>query len=385
MNGSGTRGLRGPSLPSRSGEYVPILLSPRMRESGPRESGPVAETESTKQLPRRRRERPPQRRRRSHDAPSSSREKRQRREFLQSLVSGIAINGILAALLLFTAIHERTPPPPSLFKVTARNDPEKSPESSGKAPPTPHVSDEATGVAASPAVSMITTTTLREFSVTPKLRTGFTPSMASPDVLTPNMGASLASTDFATAKLRKKQALREFIESNGVNGNRGGGVFTISEGELRGLLSTDEFGDGSGLLLLTDVSGSMREIGETVDSYVKRTFPGSRSTQIAGCSFKYLTCPAVGEILRSTRRGEYTDLVFVCDLQDGEGAVAVERIRRALIAKERITKFHVISFDRYPGSHLNRLIMDSGGAFTRVSRTSRPKQPRTPSGEAARR
>ncbi|MDF1851232.1 MAG: hypothetical protein P1U85_10380 [Verrucomicrobiales bacterium] len=385
MDGSGTQriGANPSGLPPAPEEFLTIPLPPRGQTNRGKKPGAqvpkrdLSNTESASENTTHKRDpRPPRKPRGRAKTPLSPRERQRRKEFAQSLVSAIAINGMVVALLVFTVVHERIPPPPSLFEVTTQPDPEKkSAESSGEAPPTPQINEEAASGAAAPTASMITTTAVQDLSVTPKLHTEFTPSLASLDVMTPSMGASLQSSDFAAAKNQRKKAIKKFIESNGTNGTNGNGIFTIGEEEMRGLISTDEFGDGSGLMLLTDISGSMREIGETVDSYVKRTFPESTSAKIVGCSFKYLSDPVIKEITSTARRGNFTDYVFVCDLQDGEGAGAIGRLRKALITEKRTIRFHVISFDRYPGAQLNSLIMDSGGAFTRVSRTSTPVKP----------
>ncbi len=361
----------GPALPPIP-ETISIPLPPRERRNTR-----AQKSEACGLFSRHRREtRPPRSARGETKAgrpEPSALERQRKKELAQSLVTAFAINGALIWLLVFTVIENSKPAPGTFFDVSTQQEKDMSSKVSGSPPPTPLTQEKAASGAAAPSTSLITTTAIQEFTIDSSLHTELTPSLASIDVLNPSMGASIQSSAFADAKSQKKKAIRKFIEGNSGNGSNGRGVFTIGEDKLRGLISTGQFGDGSGLLLLTDISGSMREIGEVVDSYVKRTFPKSKSSQIPGCSFKYKHDPVVEEVVRLTRRSDFTDIVFVCDLQDGEGNSAIQTLRRALIRPERTIRFHVISFDNRAGPSLNSLIMDSGGALTRVSRTGPPK------------
>ena len=363
MNGSETDRLRkDSSAASPPPAYLSIPLPPRKtpvsRSSGfPSPLKLLASNELTSQ--------------KKDSVPPTPREQQRRKEFLQSLVSAFIMNGLVAALLIFTVVQERTPPPPSQFEVSTQPDNKKPSREAANAPSTEATrARQEAASAAAPTTALVTTTAVQDFSITPELLTEFTPSLSPVEFTNPGMGASLQASNFSSIRSQRKEALKKFIESSTKGGNQGDEVLALSEEELRGLISTDDFGDGSGMKLLTDISGSMREIGEMVDSYVEKTFPKSSSAEIFGCSFKYLNDPVINEIIEGARRGRYTDFVFVCDLQDGEGVVAINRLRKFLVTEKRTIRLHVISFDQQPGKYLNKLIMDTGGAFTRVSRVT---------------
>ena len=111
--------------------------------------------------------------------------------------------------------------------------------------------------------------------------------------------------------------------------------------------------------VVTDNSGSMREVQETVgkeaDKLVKST--RGRRIDINGCRIDQHFLRAVRKVAINNVDAIY----WLCDLQDHQDPEVVDELREFLL--EQKIKFYICSWDRRPSATLQAIIDQTGGAF----------------------
>lgn len=307
------------------------------------------------------------------DAPLPSRQRR--KELAGSVVVAVAVNLLLVFAFLFIAAGGYPPVPETLFEVVpSRDRPEKDISDSAASPSRVQPEPAASGTASS-AASIVTTTASQDLALTPSFGDSTALSRFETDPTLPSFGASLEGDALAAAKDEKRRQVEEFVNGNGGRGGRGKGLPGVGLATLEGLFPMEEMGGGDGMVLLTDCSGSMQSISRAVQDFVEERFPESKTYQVIGCALSHAHDPAIRQISRLSRRSSVSRIFFVCDLQDGEGARGIERLRRDLVDEDSPKQLHVISFDQTTGPLLGRLIEESGGSFRFVSPHFPPDDP----------
>ena len=168
-------------------------------------------------------------------------------------------------------------------------------------------------------------------------------------------------------------------ESTGLGGMSGGGFSTGTEigfgksaglsgngyGDVVAAFGNAGLGDGSGLIVVRDVSGSMRKHNEVVDELLNRDYPKAKLHSVVGCAIEFES-PFVIEIRKITRsrKNKRRTIFFLCDLQDKESRFGVEALSKHLFSSDPPYVLHVISFEKSPIINFQSLIEASGGTLT---------------------
>tara|TARA_R110000850_G_scaffold92555_7_gene196428 strand:- start:345 stop:1445 length:1101 start_codon:yes stop_codon:yes gene_type:complete len=292
-----------------------------------------------------------------------------RKEAVQSLLVAICLNLVLVALLFLTVVKIPAAGNETSLQVIIQTEDRKSEPSqaSGASSPTGGESEPKKSRNSRPPTGIITTTQpirvvpndnfLADSSLdlnTMEFETGAS-----------NFGSSLNRKDFTALKSERKRAFQAMVSGSGSGGS--GGKRGVGVGALKGLFPASKLGNGSGMILFVDMSGSMRQISRVVQTYVKESFRGSRSIDIWGCSLNSTQNSFVTNMSRATAGDSLTDYYFVCDLQDGEKPGGIEALRASLLSGQIPKRLHVISFGEHPGILLARLLKETGGSFDYVS------------------
>ncbi len=193
--------------------------------------------------------------------------------------------------------------------------------------------------------------------------------------------SALQSNDQALSTLTAQSLSQLAIPSfSGAGGFQGDGFSTGTEigfgqsvglgrsGYGRAMLAFGAVGvgDGSNLIVVADVSGSMRVHNEVVNEMLERDYPGAKKFEVLGCSIvensDFLV--QVEKIVRVNRKGVRRDLFFICDLQDQVDEEGINQLTGLLASSNPHYHFHVISFQKEPSIPLMSLIKRSKGSFT---------------------
>lgn len=283
-----------------------------------------------------------------------------RREAVQSLSAGLAINAVLAILLMFVLIVDQSEEVDHAIQVAFAEDPndEKLSQSSdGAASAKSRVKSKAP-----PPIKVATTTAKRAVFVEPSIDVSLNVSPGyDPAAMSLDFGASMTAADFKAAK--NGYAIGE----NG-KGKKGKGTSGIGFAEMGGFFADHGLGDGSKMVLFIDTSGSMDAVSREVNNYVSARFKKSVTSHITGCAINSLNCPVLTAFRNQKFRKERDQYFFICDLHDSVTESGIRELRRILTDTEHPKTLHVISFGYSPTLSLLNLVQDTGGTITVTSK-----------------
>jgi|GEM_PF-5147529 len=178
--------------------------------------------------------------------------------------------------------------------------------------------------------------------------------VAPPPAVSPVMSVNLAGIRKDDSAFFKGQGKDPFATGEGRSWT----------GNPADLFSARDLGNGSGVHVYLDQSGSMQMISEKVDAYLREHFPRSECIDIIGCSLHQNA--AFPEALERYVTRDIHTVYFICDLQDQEDDAGLTQIRRVLLRRwGEPVRFMIVSFDRPASDTLFQLVTETGGIVRR--------------------
>ncbi len=282
------------------------------------------------------------------------------------MLVAIVCNVVLAALLLFISIEKPDTEAGSFFTVVSIDEaPEPEREMAKGGPSSSRAIGAGARALAPPSLKVIT-------SIAPLPSPAFKPSSMSANFHLSALEStaferapSLNKMDFVAIKSQEKRRIKSLIE--GKSGHGGSGSKRgVGEDVLKGMFPGSALGDGSGMVVFTDKSGSMQKISEAVEKFVKANFEKSYEIEIMGCALGSRHDPFAKELARVAAADLRTDYYFICDLQDGQGSRGISSLRRTLLSGTVPKRLHIISFDKSAEPALTELIEETRGSFVYI-------------------
>lgn len=297
--------------------------------------------------------------------PRTPAELQRRKEFFQSVFAAIVINLLIVLTLLTVAIGPRDFSDGNLFTATftADDKAEEKSESAAGGSESPPAESEKSGSADITGLNAASITSMALSSVNLQMNSQY---MGAPSLM---FGQSVVKSDFDAIEAAERKKRQAFVNAKGgsLGNGRGRGQATgISQSTLKGLFPKSKFGNGAGLAVLVDMSGSMQKINQAVDAYIAKTFPQGVTRHVNGCALKGSSDPFLRALASETSKERRTDYFFICDLRDGETGEGIGRIQNCLALGKFPKRLHIVSFARQPGRHLAKMLEVTNGTFTYV-------------------
>ena len=290
-------------------------------------------------------------------------ERQRRKEFLQSFFAALCVNLLIVGALLSIAIDPLDLSDGVFFTVTTNpenSEEEEQPSESGSAGSTQAES----GNPGSADITGMNPASITSLAISP-----VNLEIASQDMNAPSLlfGRSVMKSDFDAIENAERKKMEAFVKGKGGSLGKGKSLASgVSQSTLKGLFPKSTFGNGAGMAVLVDMSGSMQKINHAVEAYIEENFPQGVTRHINGCALNGSDDPFLRALASETSKERRTDYFFVCDLQDGETGEGIGRIRNCLVLGKFPKRLHIISFARQPGRHLAKLLEVTNGTFTYV-------------------
>ncbi|MDF1739948.1 MAG: hypothetical protein P1U86_12375 [Verrucomicrobiales bacterium] len=301
-----------------------------------------------------------------HFPPLTSDQRRRRKEFVQSILAALCVNLLIVGALLTIAIDPLDLNDGAFF--TATISPEKNKEVEEASDSGSAGSNQVeSGNPGSADITGMSPASITSLAISP-----VSLQIASQDLGAPSLrfGRSVAKFDFEATENEARKKMQAFVNGKGgslANGSGKGKASGITTGTLKALFPKSKFGNGAGMAVIVDMSGSMQKINQAVDAYIEDNFPQGVTRHVNGCALNGSDDPFLRALASETSRERRTDYFFICDLRDGETGEGIGRIRNCLVLGKFPKKLHVVSFARQPGRHLAKMLDVTKGTFTYVN------------------
>ena len=298
--------------------------------------------------------------------PLTTIQRQRRKEFLQSIFAAIVINLLIALTLLTIAIAPPAFSAGDLFTATVATD-EKAEDESESADGGSESAQAESEKSGSADITSLNAASITSMAISP-----MTLQMDSQDMNAPTLtfGQSVMKSDFDAIDDAERKKMKAFVNSKGGSLTQGNGLRSgVSENTLKGLFPQSKFGNGAGMAVIVDMSGSMQKINQVVDAYIEDNFPKGITRHVNGCALKGNSDPFLKALASETRKESRTDYFFICDLQDGETGEGIGRIRNCLVLGKFPKRLHVVSFGKRPGRHLAKMLETTKGTFVYIDPT----------------
>lgn len=339
---------------ARQENYVPIPIPQRRREESQQARRALASFLPKVRLPK------------WHFPPLTSDQRRRRKEFVQSILAALCVNLLIVGALLTIAID-----PPDLsdgaFFTATINEEENPREEQASDSGSSGSNQVESGNPGSADITGMNPASITSLAIAPVNLQIASEELSAPSLM---FGRSVVKSDFEAIENDARKKMQAFVNGRGgslANGSGNGRARGITTGTLNGLFPKSKFGNGAGMAVIVDMSGSMQKINQTVDAYIEDNFPQGVTRHVNGCALKGSDDPFLRALASETRRERRTDYFFICDLMDGETGEGIGRIRNCLVLGNFPKRLHVVSFGRQPGRHLAKLLEVTNGTFTYVN------------------
>ena len=295
----------------------------------------------------------------------TSDQRRRRKEFAQSILAALCVNLLIVGALLTIAIDPLDLSDGAFFTATISQEENKEEEQASDSGSAGSNQVEA-GNPGSADITGMSPASITSLAISP-----VSLQIASQDLIPPSLmfGQSVVKSDFETIENEARKKMKAFVNGKGgslANGSGNGRASGITEGTLKGLFPKSKFGNGAGMAVIVDMSGSMQKINQAVDAYIEDNFPQGVTRHVNGCALNGSDDAFYRALASETSRERRTDYFFICDLRDGETGEGIGRIRNCLVLGKFPKKLHVVSFARQPGRHLAKMLEVTKGTFTYV-------------------
>ncbi|MFT5466552.1 MAG: hypothetical protein ACI8UO_001652 [Verrucomicrobiales bacterium] len=263
-----------------------------------------------------------------------SRPRKKADRLTSALVIGIGLNLMICLLLAFVGVRDSAPEPPPI-QVLASAVPVE-PDEPQKPRPTKQSLDSAPSAQAAPlsAVSAIQV------------------SAVSPVVI-PVMPDAIPDLRLTGTRLNSfGTAFSANVDPGKIQRGSGGGF-----GSLFGGLGA---GNGEGIAVLVDISGSMKKHSATVSRLIAKRYPRFGKATVVGCTLNENSGP-IQEIQKLVEDKPISVIVFICDLQDGVNQAGMLSLWNILNPEGRQVQLNIISFAKAPRPILADLLEQVGG------------------------
>lgn len=142
----------------------------------------------------------------------------------------------------------------------------------------------------------------------------------------------------------------------------------LGRGTGEGLFDAGAIGNGAGLAVVLDVSGSMKRHSREVRQLLESRFHKAAVAEVVGCDLNRGSAPLNVLKFGAQRKGTHV-LYFVCDLQDDEDAEGLLELRSVLLHQQKgRVRLEILSFDKLASPHLYSVVRASGGEVHKMKR-----------------